>query len=136
MSFLDTTVRGLLHKSTSWVFSTFSAISAEEMTNAGTRPSRRYIISPCFRDNCCSERWGWRPTWRRLPMTGRGLGPGGSFVALPELNLLWKIMMRSNIGGKIMRRAIRVGHVRVCDEEASILLWICSSIMLQRCVMC
>ena len=78
---------GRLQHSRSCVLSTYLAISGEDTTTTGTRPSFKCMRGPCFfessqRERCSKllpKRWRW-------PMTGSLGGPGGSFqVAEPPL---------------------------------------------------
>lgn len=55
------------------------AKAGEEMTTVVFRPSFKHIIGPYILASLARDLWGLSPSFRRLPMTGSGTGPGGSF---------------------------------------------------------
>lgn len=61
----------------SWVFRTWAAVEGEDATTRSWVPSLREMSGPWARAIWASEAWGCFPSWRRLPTTGHGLGPGG-----------------------------------------------------------
>lgn len=69
----------LVEKARSCFWRTSFAKAGEEMTTVVFRPSFKHIIGPYILASLARDLWGLSPSFRRLPMTGSGIGPGGSF---------------------------------------------------------
>ncbi|GER48978.1 ATP synthase subunit alpha [Striga asiatica] len=56
-----------------------SAATGDETTIVGTDPNRKCIMGPCFWASPCRSWCGFLPKRWKWPITGRPIGPGGSF---------------------------------------------------------
>lgn len=77
-----------LEKESSWVWRITRAKGAEETTTVVIQPSFRLMIGPWTLASLVSDLWGRGPSSRRFPITGSGLGPGGSFPTELDLPML------------------------------------------------
>jgi len=53
-------------------------MSAEDITMVVTWPNFSVIIGPCMLERFAKEWCGLLPSFRRFPIMGSGVGPGGS----------------------------------------------------------
>lgn len=80
-----------MQQTRSCAFRTCLAISGEETTRVGTRPSFKCITGPYLCDSSRKHRCGRIPSWCKLPMIGSWGGPGGRFDGF--LNILMENKM-------------------------------------------
>lgn len=64
----------------SWVPRKSLAASGEEIITDWMDPRRMDMIGPYFWESLWRSRCGRFPNKWRLPMIGKGMGPGGSFL--------------------------------------------------------
>lgn len=77
------------------------AVSDEDMTTVLIRPNFRCMIGPYILARADRDLWGWSPSLCKLPMTGKGTGPGGSFLALvPDLASEMRAMKMVNANNR------------------------------------
>lgn len=69
----------LVEKARSCFWRTSLAKADEEITTVVIRPSFKLMIGPWVFASSASDLWGLSPSFRRLPTTGSGAGPGGRF---------------------------------------------------------
>lgn len=69
---------GRLAKTASCVLRKSSAALGDETMMAWIEPSRMDIMGPYFLAKLWKARWGRVPNKWRLPIIGKGRGPGGS----------------------------------------------------------
>ena len=87
-------------------------MAAEEMTIVVTWPSFSLIIGPWTLARLARDMWGLSPRSKRFPITGKGFGPGGSFLGIA---LLLKIMCKAWI-------MIQVRQIHIIQLKKSIFL--------------
>ncbi len=63
----------------SWVLRNSLASAGEDATTVWVEPSRRYTSGPYCSAKRANVMWGDFPNMNKLPTTGHGHGPGGSF---------------------------------------------------------
>lgn len=68
----------LAERNWSWVWRTCLAMAGEEITTVVIWPSLSVMIGPWDLARFARDLCGLWPRDRRLPMSGRDLGPGGS----------------------------------------------------------
>lgn len=93
----------LVEKVRSCFWRTSLAKAGEETTTTVFFPSFKLMIGPYSLANSARDLWGLSPSFRRLPMTGSGAGPGGSFgLGLLLLNIERRVRTKV-IANKIYR---------------------------------